>query len=96
MIDAISKAPAALPSLAAKVEFLSRHCAYPRYEGEVTRRETHMSWVFLTADRAHKLKKPVRFPYLDFPHWRVGRWPAEPRSGSTGGSPRVFISASCR
>jgi aminoglycoside phosphotransferase family enzyme len=29
-------------------------------------RETHMSWVFLTADRVFKLKKPVRFPYLDF------------------------------
>lgn len=29
-------------------------------------RETHMSWVFLTEDRVYKLKKPVRFPYLDF------------------------------
>jgi aminoglycoside phosphotransferase family enzyme len=29
-------------------------------------RETHMSWVFLTKDRAFKLKKPVRFPFLDF------------------------------
>lgn len=27
--------------------------------------ETHMSWVFLTADRAFKLKKPVALPYLD-------------------------------
>jgi aminoglycoside phosphotransferase family enzyme len=25
-----------------------------------------MSWVFLTRDRAYKLKKPVRLPYLDF------------------------------
>jgi aminoglycoside phosphotransferase family enzyme len=25
-----------------------------------------MSWVFLTRDRVYKLKKPVRFPYLDF------------------------------
>jgi uncharacterized protein len=25
-----------------------------------------MSWVFLAGDRAYKLKKPVRFPYLDF------------------------------
>ena len=29
-------------------------------------RETHMSWVFLVGDRVYKLKKPVRFPYLDF------------------------------
>jgi aminoglycoside phosphotransferase family enzyme len=27
--------------------------------------ETHMAWVFLTEDRAWKLKKPVRMPYLD-------------------------------
>ena len=34
--------------------------------GEVICRETHMSWVFLAGDRVYKLKKPVRFPYLDF------------------------------
>jgi aminoglycoside phosphotransferase family enzyme/predicted kinase len=28
-------------------------------------RETHMSWVLLTSDRAYKLKKPVRFDFLD-------------------------------
>jgi aminoglycoside phosphotransferase family enzyme len=28
--------------------------------------ETHMSWVFLLSDRVFKLKKPVRFPFLDF------------------------------
>src|SRR5208283_2544205 len=33
---------------------------------EVVRRETHMSEVFLADDRVYKLKKPVRFPYLDF------------------------------
>jgi uncharacterized protein len=32
----------------------------------VEARETHMSWVFLTDERVYKLKKPVRFPYLDF------------------------------
>ena len=52
--------------LDAKVAFLSQPGAYPEYSGEVTCRETHMSWVFLTYDRAYKLKKPVRFPYLDF------------------------------
>ncbi len=34
-------------------------------EGGVAVRETHMSWVFLTARHAYKLKKPVRFPFLD-------------------------------
>ena len=54
------------PTLAEKVAFLSRPDAYPFSVGEVMLRETHMSWVFLTGDRVYKLKKPVRFPYLDF------------------------------
>jgi aminoglycoside phosphotransferase family enzyme len=29
-------------------------------------RETAISWVFLTKDRAYKLKKPVRLPYVDY------------------------------
>lgn len=28
--------------------------------------ETHMSWVFLAGDGVFKLKKPVRYPFLDF------------------------------
>lgn len=53
-------------ALAAKVDFLSRPDAYdPRPPG-VVRRETHMSWVFLAGNEVYKLKKPVRFPYLDF------------------------------
>jgi aminoglycoside phosphotransferase family enzyme len=54
------------PTLADKVAFLSRPDAYPHRVGTVVLRETHMSWVFLAGDRAYKLKKPVRFPYLDF------------------------------
>lgn len=54
------------PTLAAKVEFLSRPSAYPEPVGEVSRRETHMSWVFLAGDKVFKLKKPVRLAYLDF------------------------------
>lgn len=33
---------------------------------EVQTIETHMSWVFLVGERVFKLKKPVRFPFLDF------------------------------
>ena len=29
-------------------------------------RETHISWVFITRDRAYKLKKPVVLPFLDY------------------------------
>jgi len=54
------------PTLDAKVSFLSRPDAYRDVAGEVVRRETHMSWVFLVGDLVYKLKKPVRFPYLDF------------------------------
>ena len=56
----------AQPALAEKVDFLSRPDAYDPPPGEVVRRETHMSWVFLAGEHAFKLKKPVRFPYLDF------------------------------
>ncbi|HEY6996088.1 MAG TPA: hypothetical protein VH397_20490 [Xanthobacteraceae bacterium] len=54
------------PTLDQKVEFLSRSSAYAHPVTDVVRRETHMSWIFLAGDRAYKLKKPVRFPYLDF------------------------------
>jgi aminoglycoside phosphotransferase family enzyme len=58
--------PRGEPTLADKVAFLSRSEAYPHDTGEVARKETHMSWVFLAGDKVYKLKKPVRFPYLDF------------------------------
>jgi uncharacterized protein len=53
-------------SLGEKVAFLSRVDAYADRVHDVGRRETHMSWVFLAGETAYKLKKPVRFPYLDF------------------------------
>lgn len=53
-------------SLADKLRFLSRSSAYPDAPGDVTRVETHMSYVFLAGAHAYKLKKPVRFPFLDF------------------------------
>ena len=54
------------PTLAAKVAFLGSPAAYAEPVRKVICRETHMSWVFLTEDKVYKLKKPVRFPYLDF------------------------------
>ncbi len=54
------------PSLAAKIAFLMGGDAYSPPAREVIRRETHMSEVFLAKGRAYKLKKPVRFPCLDF------------------------------
>jgi uncharacterized protein len=51
------------PSLEEKVAFLSKTLGAGL---PARRRETHMSWVFLAGDEAVKLKKPVRFAYLDF------------------------------
>lgn len=53
-------------SLFDKVEFLSRPQAYRDCPMSVEAVETHMSWVFLTELFAHKLKKPVRYDFLDF------------------------------
>jgi aminoglycoside phosphotransferase family enzyme/predicted kinase len=35
-------------------------------ETTVETRETHISWLFLTGDRAYKLKKPLVLPFLDY------------------------------
>jgi aminoglycoside phosphotransferase family enzyme/predicted kinase len=39
---------------------------YPERPAKVELVETHISWVFLTDRFAYKLKKPVRFEFLDF------------------------------
>lgn len=54
------------PSLEAKLGFLGQPGAYPDATSRVDAVETHMSWVFLTDSHAYKLKKPVRYAYLDF------------------------------
>lgn len=56
----------AAPSLSEKVAFLSRPDSYRPAPAEVSAHETHMSWVFISGDDVYKMKKPVRFPYLDF------------------------------
>lgn len=54
------------PALDAKVAFLRSPASYAEGARDVRTIETHMSWVFLTDDFAYKLKKPVRYNYLDF------------------------------
>ena len=56
----------AAPSIGEKVAFLRRADAYPEMPARVETVETHMSWVFLTDAFAYKLKKPVRYAFLDF------------------------------
>lgn len=54
------------PGLQAKVTFLSRPGSYPEVTTAVEVVQTHMSCVFLTDHHAYKLKKPVRYDFLDF------------------------------
>lgn len=55
-----------ISALARKVAFLSQPESYTPAPDRLQARETHMSWVFMNGARVYKLKKPVRFPYLDF------------------------------
>ena len=48
------------------MRFLSAPASYPDAPDEVVAVETHMSWVFMAGERVYKLKKPVRYPFLDF------------------------------
>lgn len=61
-------------SIAEEVEFLKQPTAYPYQITSVEVKETHMSWVFLVDGWAYKLKKRVKYPFLDlsFPEarWR--------------------------
>ncbi len=53
-------------ALETKVALLKKPGSYPDSPTKIQTIETHMSWVFLTDRYAYKLKKPVRYPYLDF------------------------------
>lgn len=48
------------------VEALTDPGFYPHRPAKVEVVETHVSWVFLAGDLVYKLKRPVRFPFLDY------------------------------
>jgi aminoglycoside phosphotransferase family enzyme/predicted kinase len=48
------------------INFLSKASSYGAAVERVDIIETHVSLVFLAGERAYKLKRAVRFPYLDF------------------------------
>lgn len=58
--------PMAEVATEAKLAFLGRAESYPHRPARVECKETHMSWVFLAGDRVYKMKKPVRYAFLDF------------------------------
>ena len=49
----------------AVIAFLSDPQTYGA-EGPVEQHETHTAIVFLAGDRAYKLKRAVKYPYLDY------------------------------
>lgn len=55
-----------LPGTEEKLRFLRSRAAHGCEPGTFEWIETHMSWVLLAGDRVLKMKKPVRFPFLDF------------------------------
>lgn len=59
-------ASAASVSIEEKAAFLSNPRAYPDNPAGIEVVETHMSWVFLADQLVYKLKKPVRYDFLDF------------------------------
>jgi uncharacterized protein len=48
------------------VSAMSEPAFYPKRPSKVTHKETHISHVFLTDDLVYKVKKPVRFSFLDY------------------------------
>ena len=46
--------------------WLSQPAAYPHYPARVEQVQTHISRVFLAGEYVYKLKKPVRYDFLDF------------------------------
>jgi len=53
-------------ALPAVLQGLLTEQAYPHPCKRIALIETHISWVLLTGDLAYKLKKPVKFSFLDF------------------------------
>ena len=48
------------------IAFLSQPATYGLTDGTVERIETHGAIVFLAGDRAYKLKRAVKYPYMDY------------------------------
>lgn len=64
--DGGSEGIAAEIGIEEKVSFLRRADSYPHHPATVEAIETHMAWVFLAGSEAYKMKKEVRYDFLDF------------------------------
>ena len=63
------------------VAFLKEPSSYGDGVDRVELLETHVSLVFLAGDRAYKLKRAVKFPYLDFSTVELRRQACEAELG---------------
>jgi aminoglycoside phosphotransferase family enzyme/predicted kinase len=48
------------------LEAMGRADFYPHGPNQVERRESHISWVFIAGDSVFKLKKPIKFDFVDY------------------------------
>jgi len=64
--DASRSRPAIADDQHDVIDFLSKASSYGAPSERVDIIETHVSLLFLVGDRAYKLKRSVKFPYLDF------------------------------
>lgn len=62
----IKPTPIQTPDINDKVAFLKRPESYPEPTDRVDTAETHTSWLFFTERYVYKLKKPLRYDFLDF------------------------------
>ncbi len=49
-----------------QVEYMMNYCTFPDICNEPVLIETHISWIVLTDNFAFKIKRPVKFSFLDF------------------------------
>jgi len=56
------------------IEGLKNHQCYPHPVNQVRVVETHISWVALTGSYAYKIKKPVKYSFVDFSTLDKRRW----------------------
>jgi aminoglycoside phosphotransferase family enzyme/predicted kinase len=73
----VTRAPAAPDDQAAIVAFLSDAAAYGPGIAAVERIDTHAAHVFLAGERAFKMKRAVRFAFLDYSTLARRRWACE-------------------
>ena len=56
----------AIAHLPPLISVLTETDFYPHHPSQVELRQTHISYVFLAGEYVYKVKKPVRFAFLDY------------------------------